>query len=332
MRRATIPLAAFVTMAVVCIAAQGAGPTSADPKGLVAHYTFSERHGATVRDSVSNVMGELHRVTWQDSIRGAAPTFDGKSAYIDAGPCARLRLTDRLTISMWIHPTGQPAGEPVVVGEAPSRWAITHYKNRVYFYISAGSNYCRAPVSSFRWSHVAATFDGTTMRLFVDGRLHSSRALPPKTRIKVGQRFRIGGGTRKGTFFHGLIDDVLIYNRPLSNAEVSALSDQHSLDAEALTVAAEERDAGTRFFREHANEVAFQKDDRLLRIANKAIGIEFIEGVKGIYLSRLFGVVADQDFLHARTSRSREGFWRLVLRRDKGRDYLASLPRGASEH
>ena len=320
MTQATVPQVAFAALALLCVTAQAAEPSSPSPQGLVAHYTFSEGSGNTARDSISSVTSELHGVTWKNSVRGPAPAFDGKSAHIDAGPCARLRLTNRLSISIWIHPTGQPAGEAIVVGEAPSRWAITHYKSRVYFYISAGSNYCRAPVSSFRWTHVAATFDGTTMRLFVDGRLHSTRALPPKTRIKVGSRFRIGGGTRKGTYFNGLIDDIQIYNRPLSNADVSALSAQHSLDAEALAVSPRERDAGTQFFREQTDAVALRKDGRLLRIANRAVGIEFIEGVKGIYLSRLFGVAADQDFLHAGTAQSREGLWTLVLRRDNGRD------------
>jgi len=67
------------------------------------------------------------------------------------------------------------------------------------------------------WSHVAVTFDGTTITLFQDGREVGAAQAPGTKRIS---RFGIGFNTvTNGSFFHGCIDDVRIHQRVLMPAE-----------------------------------------------------------------------------------------------------------------
>jgi hypothetical protein len=77
------------------------------------------------------------------------------------------------------------------------------------------------PVGS--WSHLAATYDGATMRLFVNGTQVASRALAGAMTASTGA-FRIGGNSifSPAERFKGLIDDVRVYDRPLTSAQISA--------------------------------------------------------------------------------------------------------------
>jgi hypothetical protein len=71
------------------------------------------------------------------------------------------------------------------------------------------------------WTHLAATYDGTTLRLYVNGVQAGSRAVSGA--IQVSNRpLRIGGNSVWGEWFAGRIDEVRIYRRALSAAEVQA--------------------------------------------------------------------------------------------------------------
>jgi hypothetical protein len=72
-----------------------------------------------------------------------------------------------------------------------------------------------------RWSHVALTFDGTMLRLYVNGSQVSSRATTGAI-LRTTRPLWIGGNSPYGEYFQGLIDEVRVYDRPLSRAEVRA--------------------------------------------------------------------------------------------------------------
>ena len=69
------------------------------------------------------------------------------------------------------------------------------------------------------WTHLASTYDGTTLRLFVNGTQVATKAATgamPNT----ANPLRIGGNAVWGEYFAGLIDEVRIYNRALSAVEI----------------------------------------------------------------------------------------------------------------
>ena len=69
------------------------------------------------------------------------------------------------------------------------------------------------------WTHLATTFDGTTLRLYKNGVLAGSRAVSGAIPTSTGQ-LRIGGNSVWSEWFAGQIDDVRVYNRALSAAEL----------------------------------------------------------------------------------------------------------------
>ncbi len=72
-----------------------------------------------------------------------------------------------------------------------------------------------------RWSHLALTYDGATLRLYVNGRPVSSEATTG-TILRTTDPLWIGGNQPYGEYFQGLIDEVRLYDRPLSPSEVRA--------------------------------------------------------------------------------------------------------------
>ena len=73
------------------------------------------------------------------------------------------------------------------------------------------------------FSHLAGTFDGKEVRIFVNGKLISSK--PAQGVIGTNDKaLSIGGhGNSAGDKFTGVIDDVRVYSRALSEAEIGAI-------------------------------------------------------------------------------------------------------------
>jgi hypothetical protein len=69
------------------------------------------------------------------------------------------------------------------------------------------------------WTHLAGTFDGTTLRLYVNGTEVGTRAVAGPMATSTGV-LRMGGNGIWGEFFAGRIDEVRVYNRALSVAEI----------------------------------------------------------------------------------------------------------------
>src|SRR5262249_50236266 len=71
------------------------------------------------------------------------------------------------------------------------------------------------------WTHLAATYDGSALRYYVNGTLTDSQNHTGQINTSTGA-LRIGGNSVWGEDFKGLIDEVRIYNRALSAAEIQA--------------------------------------------------------------------------------------------------------------
>ena len=79
------------------------------------------------------------------------------------------------------------------------------------------------PVNDGNWHHLVSTFDGTHHRLYLDGALQGTAAL--KTNTALNNSLYVGGPVQSvTTFFGGSIDELRVYNRALSDQEVSVLN------------------------------------------------------------------------------------------------------------
>jgi len=170
-------------------------------RGLIAEYHFDEGKGSTLHDNSGNGNhGSIHGATWAPSGAGFALRFDGVDDYVDFGDKPGLSPVKAVSVEAWVYPEAVPAtGEPGVVGKGYDSYVLTYYKDsRFWWYISGGGNHCRATASTGAWHHLVGTFDGKLMG--------NSTGPPTFTR---------------GAHFRGMIDEMRIYDRALSAAEVA---------------------------------------------------------------------------------------------------------------
>ena len=207
-------------------------PSSPQPhRSASSPPTVSTREAARRRrDSSGNGnTGTVSGATWTIGKFGTALSFDGTNDIVIVPDSASLDLTTGMTLEAWLLPArarlsladrscsrNRAATTHTVSTGAPARAARARTRSP-----EGPITTCAAPhrYALDTWTHVAATYDGATLRLYVDGTLASSAAATGAISTSTGA-FRIGGNTLWGEYFQGLIDEVRIYNRALSQTEI----------------------------------------------------------------------------------------------------------------
>ncbi len=202
--------------------------TTSTQSGLVAAYSFNEGSGVQTHDSSGqNNTGTIAGATWTASGRyGAALSFNGTNAWVTVADANSLDLTNGLTIEAWVNPTIGSGWRSVVMKETSGGLAYALYSanssSRPEGYVHTSSDMGVAGTSAVAlntWTHLALTYDGTTLRIYANGVLVKSTAVAGVAATSASP-LRIGGDSVWGEYFKGLIDEVRVYNRPLSAAEI----------------------------------------------------------------------------------------------------------------
>lgn len=141
-----------------------------------------------------------------------------------------LDLTTGMTMEAWVRPTAVGSlWRTVMLKEQPGNLIYALYAgngagrpaSHVFTTSDRGLNGTTAtPLNA--WTHLASTYDGVTHRLYVNGVQAATSALTGSIRASTGV-LRIGGnGIWNDEWFAGLIDEVRLYNRALTAAEIQA--------------------------------------------------------------------------------------------------------------
>ena len=161
---------------------------------------------------------------------GGALSFNGASDWVTVPDANSLDL-NRFTISAWVKPAATQSGwRTAVMKEIPSSGlAYALYANGVLAVGARRSTSTTAPRSAparaieparRSWSYVTGSYDGSTLRLYVDGVLKASKASTGTTGPRAG---RCGSAATAvwGEWFNGALDEIRIYNRALSATEIA---------------------------------------------------------------------------------------------------------------
>jgi hypothetical protein len=205
------------TSSQVAVTVSNTGPP---PGGPLLAYGLDASSGTTVADSSGNNRGAtLTSGTWTAGRYGNAVAFDGNATRIRSD--ANVSLAGAFTIEAWVfNPTTAPYETVATIG--PNRdfylaGGIPRFDSGPTF-LSFGA---ALPVNT--WQHLAITYDGTTMRAYVEGALYGTpQAISlgaVNAPVQVGA-WIFGGGN--ADYLSGTIDEVRIYDRALSQAEIAA--------------------------------------------------------------------------------------------------------------
>ena len=207
--------------------------TSAAPSGLVAAYGFDEGSGTTTADRSGNGnTGTVSNTTWAGASAGKfgnALSFNGTNAWVSVNSSSSLNLTTGMTAEAWVNPTALGnAWRTVLLKEQTGNLVYDLYANgsggtkvpSTEVYVGGAKIVsAAASLATGTWTHLAATFDGSTLRLYVNGTQVSQLAVSGSIATSNGA-LRIGGNSIWGEYFSGLIDEVRIYNRALTAGEI----------------------------------------------------------------------------------------------------------------
>ena len=207
------------------------GNAATSTSGLVAAYSFDAGTGNTVADLSGNGnTGTLTNVTWSTAGRyGPAASFNGSSSLITVSGSSSLNLTGGMTLEAWVKPKtlGTP-GAPSCSRNSPTRSSMRSTPtpkplSRPGSSIPVAQSARAGVVRRFRSPHGRTSRrPGTqSVRLYVNGNLVASYAASGTMPISTGA-LRIGGNKVWSEWFDGLIDEVRVYNRALSQAEVQS--------------------------------------------------------------------------------------------------------------
>jgi hypothetical protein len=207
-------------------------------EGLVVAFGFDEAAGLVANDSSAvaksgTIRGALH----VPGKFGGALQFDGIDDWVTMADttASPIDLTNGMTLEAWVNPTAQADWDTIILKErgASLSYALYAYDGAPqaggtnlaagYLNIAGGDVAARglAPLPLNTWTHLATTYDGSTQRFFVNGVQVASRAQTGAISVANGA-LRIGGNTAfPNEFYKGLIDEVRIYNRARTAAQIT---------------------------------------------------------------------------------------------------------------
>ena len=205
-------------------------PVDPDPANLAAHYTFDEGAGTTVSDASGN--GNHGTIAgnpaWVTGAVNGAMEFGGNE-YVDCGNGDSLKIRDAITIACWVKIDSFTVDWETILAMGDDSYRMSRGPvtgDSIHFGcngVTGGDLNATAPVTTGTWRHVALVFDGAYRYIYIDGaedaRLESTGQIDASAHnLYIGENSQ-----ETGRQLAGAIDDVRIYSRALSPAEVAGL-------------------------------------------------------------------------------------------------------------
>ena len=210
---------------------------------LAAYWSFDEGSGTTASDSSGNGnTGTLHGgATWTDGKSAKALDFNGVDGYVQIPQSSSLDVTAQVTVETWVYlrayvdSTGMnshlvsrsdSSGGPLYVLATFANGKINYDAGPFSGYHSSVAT---LPLNS--WTHLAMTYNGASVCLYINGVLDSNYAqsgsIPTTSNwLAIGCKPTApSGGPGTYAYTNGTIDEVRIYNRALTQQEIRTVMD-----------------------------------------------------------------------------------------------------------
>ena len=202
--------------------------TSTQSSGLVAAYSFNEGSGVSVGDaSGSGNVGSVGSAAWSVAGKfGGALSFNGSGARVTVPDAASLRLSSAMTLEAWVSPSAVSSAWRDVIVKGDDDYYLMATSAPSSFPVGAGifggvkaRAFGTSVLALNTWTHLAVTYDGAMLRLYVNGVLVASTAKTGAIASSANP-LQFGGDAIYGQYFAGKIDEVRVYNVALSAAQV----------------------------------------------------------------------------------------------------------------
>jgi len=195
-------------------------------QGLVAYYPMDSGSGSTLTDKALADDGVINGASWTTDSRigNSCLSFDGDQDYVDIG---NVNLADSFTVSQWVN-LSEDKDWNNTFGSESILSIISYNDGKIKSFIGDGNNWLGGPTTDTgktnpgTWQLWTVTYDGSVLRFFLNQQLEDSVSIStdvPIAKHYIGDRYNQANSYNT----NGKIDDVRIYDRPLSTPEIKAL-------------------------------------------------------------------------------------------------------------
>lgn len=207
----------------------------APDSGLVAYYNFEEEGAIAIDCSGRGLHAQIRGAAlWEKGPFGTALRLNGQDSYVDCGANSAFNIASGGSMAIWIKPQ-EPLQGGIFSWATGGNWNderlvlafnTYHRAPQLIWTMADGTRFISAPLPNPAlgvWTHLALTFDGRAVQIYRDGVLESrhGQSLLPKLENVSLQLGRCQGLGQE--IFRGLIDEAMIFQRPLSDLEILML-------------------------------------------------------------------------------------------------------------
>lgn len=256
MKRNVLASCGLILVSLTFVTTQ-AGPVTANPPGnpaMVARYEFEAfPAGTQIKDSSRNdldgaLMGAVgHERPTHDPVRGKHLQLGGIASGVFAEvPDHDLLDVDTYTLTAWVNYRLDSQVRLEVLEKAGAYWmniraddpastgrlrsggfyggCVTTPERRTWHFLDTAT-----ALPEGEWVHVASTYDGASLRIFVNGELDAERTIPSASwgptcsniePLALGAKDRTIPPAVTEAFWNGGLDDIRVYSRALNSAEI----------------------------------------------------------------------------------------------------------------
>lgn len=231
---------------------------SADDVMLTFQLLVNDGKGGYVSDFVDIIVKETEgsdtaglatfgvTASSSNSLYAYSPSFTGTgSSYFSIADTSALHL-QRFSVAAWFKTSSSFSGNAMIVNKGGlgsdssgqnmnyGIWMNSDEKIVAGFESSAGTGYYYASSSKYNdgdWHYVVVTFNGSDLKIIIDGDQVASKHITAKPETGGKQPLRIGANSRElGNYFKGQVDEVRVFNRAITMAEIENHHSQGTVD------------------------------------------------------------------------------------------------------
>jgi len=206
-------------------------------ESMVLYLPFDEGQG-NVAEDLSNYGNDaeisLDNVEWVEGKYGNAVEISGENAESLVIPNSdSLMIEGEITLMAWINNYEKESGyqwfdKNCHNGQSQNSYGMGVWGTNIYLMLGSGdarTDFQANPIPvAGEWEHVVGTYDGDTMKIYVNGAMIGEEAKGIALQATNDAEVRIGCAKDRANYtFGGAIDDVVIYNRALNEAEINEI-------------------------------------------------------------------------------------------------------------
>jgi hypothetical protein len=199
--------------------------------GLIGYYNFDQEPDSIVKDqSGNNLDGNIvGGAEWVEGIRGGGMYFNGIDSYVNLSNDPAFDVVDGITLAAWVAPLDVAnTQDNEWIDKGDHAWALKEKGDGNFeFFIYDGNWFypwfMMDESYNGAWNHFTGTFDGFMLKMYVNGDSvqsfeHAGLIAVTTHEVHLGHNSEV-----VDRFFEGQLDEVMIYNRPLTNEEIKSV-------------------------------------------------------------------------------------------------------------